>query len=807
MIIDHLLSPNLFVIMEINIEKQKAAQEKAKALLKQQEQIRTQRRLSKLVADLEQGQSEVLLNNEFLENIPRIMEDFCHADDRDHVKSLLDKLGESACSEKPDLRERAVMALSLCSEVLFHSDKCGLMEDVTKILVRWLRVETTFLSSCNTVCRQLQENGIRMLQEGRWKECDYLLETFYQIQSGRLSKSNAIRSVVSRAQEAMAADYILEELTLVCLRGRGERRENAEKILIHLGRKAAIHLLEHLLACNEKEDRFRLIGLVPATGYVAVSVLKEYLKKDLPWYGTRNIILMISAINDPDLIPVIMPCLKHKDIRVQQQVVDCIREVAGENKKTYLLSALSLVSDELKAQLVVQLGQLGGGGVSEVFLDLLAIRDTFSPHVRDELLKKIIINLRLSTSIRAVNLLNMLIEERKEIYDPSSDLVVASARQTLYILNPRFGQEKLEEHVEVVEKEAKEIVDFDNDPVNKNTAKRNLQRVNEEVSILLGKGQVSEASLLLYEKSIEAAKEKDFEYAEMLRDRILEVDPNALTEVIRAGELIEEERSSVISSHHLSIWQDLYDALTTEEFNALYYILQEKNYSPGETIVEQGMAKSCLYFINSGQVRLSCQRGRDEIFLKRVNPGEIIGVAPFFNVSVWTVTLTALSKTQVHVLERERFLELLEEVPGLESCLHDYCLRLDTVPELIKMSGDDRRQAARYPLSLLVKHTLLDGYGNPGKRSFKGELADISTGGLSFFIRISRKENARLLLGRGVRTSISLDQGDVVNCSGTIVAVRYQQYVENDYSVHVQFKEPLKAGTIKRIVEMAKHNS
>ncbi|MBU1138223.1 MAG: cyclic nucleotide-binding domain-containing protein, partial [Proteobacteria bacterium] len=475
-----------------------------------------------------------------------------------------------------------------------------------------------------------------------------------------------------------------------------------------------------------------------------------------------------------------------------------------ENKKNYLLSALPIVSDELKEQLVVQLGQLGGGDTSEVFLDLFANRDSFAPHVRDELLKKIIINLRLSNSIRAVNLLNMFVEERKEIYNPNSDSVVKVARQTLHILNPRFGREEVEEQVEVVEEEVEKIIAFENDPVSRNLAKRNLQRVNEEVTILLGKGKVSEASLLLYEKSIEAAKEKDFDSAEMLRDRILEVDPNALTEVIRAGECIEEERSSAISSHHLSIWQDLYDALTTEEFNALYYILQEKNYPPGDTIVEQGMATSCLYFINSGQVRLSCLHGRDEIFLKRVNPGEIIGASPFFNVSVWTVTLTALTETQVHVLERDKFLELLEQFPGLESCLHDYCTRLDTVPELVKMSGADRRQAARYPLSLFVKHTLLDKYGNLGKRSFKGELADISTGGLSFFIRISRKENARLLLGRMIKTSITLDQGEVVNCIGHIVAVRFQQYVESDYSVHVQFKEPIETGTIKQIVRMHK---
>ncbi len=817
--------------MEINKEKQKEAQKRARALLEEQETARAERRLSKLILDLEQGNDCVLLNNEFLGNLPGIVLEMYQAGNCDQVKLLLEKLGECTCSEKPNVRERAVTALCLCSQRILQEDLCDLTEEVTRILVRWLRLETTFLSACNVVCRQLQENGTRMFQEGRWKECDHLLETFCQIQSGRLEKSNAIRSVVSRAQEGMAADYVLEELTLVCLRGRGERRKNAEKILTHFGRRAAIHLLETLLSCNEKKDRLRLIRLIPAVGYVAAPVLKDYLKKDLPWYGIRNIILMITAMNDPELVPHIMPFLEHEDIRVQQQVIECIHEAAGENRKKYLLAALPLVNDELKGQLIVQLGQLGGTDTSEVFLDLLVERDSFAPHVRDELLKKIIINLRLSDSIRAINLLSMLIEERKDIYDVNSDLVVKSARETLQILKPRLGQGTGEEEIEdggeieeiseiegveeiigvealeLVEEEVEENVSFANDPVTRDLAKRNLQRENEEISALLGNGDVSGASQRLYEKSIEAAKKKDFDTAEMLRDRILEVDPNALTEVIRVGELIEAERSSAISSHHLTIWQDLYDALATEEFNGLYHILQEKSYAPEDVIVEQGMAKSCLYFINSGLVTLSCQRGGDEIFLKKIGPGEIVGAAPFFDVSVWTVSLTALSKTEVHILERTKFLEMLEEFPSLESCLHKYCLRLDTVPELLKMSGEDRRQTARYPVSGVGKHALLDEYGNPGVRSFKGELADISTGGFSVYIHISRKENARLLLGKGIKSIIPIDKGQVVHCSGQIVAVRSQPYVGTDYSVHVQLKEALEEDVIKRIVSMQKQKS
>ncbi len=287
----------------------------------------------------------------------------------------------------------------------------------------------------------------------------------------------------------------------------------------------------------------------------------------------------------------------------------------------------------------------------------------------------------------------------------------------------------------------------------------------------------------------------------MLRDRILEIDPNALAEVIQAGEKIEEERSSTITLNHISIWQDLYDSLTTEEFNALYYSLKSKDYPAGSVVVEQGMSKPCLYFINSGQARLTCLRGNEEIFLRKLGPGEIIGGGPFFDVSVWTVSLTVYGKTNVHVLERETFYELLDKYPGLEPCLADYCRKTETVPELLKMSGTDRRQHVRFPVNILVMHTLLDDFGKPSMRSFKGEIVDLSVGGLAFYIRISRKENARLLLGKGITTTISVEGGNEVDCIGKIVAVRSQNYVGSDYSVHVQFDELLPDDKVKSIVD------
>jgi CRP-like cAMP-binding protein len=273
-----------------------------------------------------------------------------------------------------------------------------------------------------------------------------------------------------------------------------------------------------------------------------------------------------------------------------------------------------------------------------------------------------------------------------------------------------------------------------------------------------------------------------------------------LIEVIRVGEVIEEEKSSAISSHHLSLWSELYDFLDTESFAALYHCQRFKDYQPEEVIVQQGDTNPTLYFINAGQVALTCRQGRKEIFLKRVSPGEIVGAGPFFDISHWTVSLTAMTSVKVQLLEREALQGLLPQYPGLESSLADFCHRSDKVPELLSDAGQTRREDVRHQVQMVIVNILLDGYGKPSPQQFRGQMEDISNGGLSLLIRISNKENARLLLGRGLISSLPVGGKGVREFSGEIVGVTLQDYVDKDYLVHVRFIEPMNEADLKTIL-------
>ncbi len=333
-----------------------------------------------------------------------------------------------------------------------------------------------------------------------------------------------------------------------------------------------------------------------------------------------------------------------------------------------------------------------------------------------------------------------------------------------------------------------------------NKAKLHQRGTDAQIEQLLQDKNIAGATELLVENAVSAAMEKDFVTAENLRDRLLAVNPNALFEVIRVNEVIEKEKGGAISKQYLSLWHQLYALLEPEAFNALYHCQRFKDYQADEVIVQQGDLNPTLYFINEGRVALTYRQGRKEVFIQKMNPGEIIGGGPFFDVSVWTVSIMAMTAVKVRALERQDFLKLLPHYPGLETSLADFCRRADRVPDLLRKLEGNRRQDTRYPLQLILVNSLLGNDENSPRQQFKAQMDDISLGGLSLSIRISQKEKTRLLLGRCIISFLPFGTEKVQERSGEIVGVTLCDYMEKNYSVHVRFDQPMSAEELKGLL-------
>lgn len=321
----------------------------------------------------------------------------------------------------------------------------------------------------------------------------------------------------------------------------------------------------------------------------------------------------------------------------------------------------------------------------------------------------------------------------------------------------------------------------------------------EQIFQLAAKGNTEVAKKQLFDLVVTCARKKDFANAERLRERIYEIDPMALMEIIQSGDIIEEEKSEAISKDHLDIWAKLLTAISTEEFNSLYHEMEERTYKPEEVIVSQGAKNDELFFINHGSVRVSYMGGEKELFFKNLGSGEIAG-ENFFNASIWTVSLTAQQQTSISVLKRDSLSRLEKKIPGIESKLIDYYNRYSDIYAAMKKKGMDRRVHERYKMEKKIQLQIVDAKDRI-LSSFRGVSTDISQGGLSFYVRITNKDNSRLLLGRNIKVLIPVSGTQDRILRGTVIGVQIFDLMLSDYSVHVKFGQELERSQLKAVIE------
>ena len=301
----------------------------------------------------------------------------------------------------------------------------------------------------------------------------------------------------------------------------------------------------------------------------------------------------------------------------------------------------------------------------------------------------------------------------------------------------------------------------------------------------------------LFKMIVKSAREKDFKTAEQLRERMLEIDPMALDEIISSAEIIEEEKSQALDPIHMQIWSKLYDMLDTAEKNELYYALQDAVLEINQPVFLQGKLDTNLYFINQGQLKMIYQDKAGDVLLYSLGPGQLAGQENFFSNTVCTTSLVTLSNVNLKYLEKRALLKWKKVFPGLEQKLIDFCAAFPNATTLLQSKKMDRRGLKRVKISGKGLIKLLNRAGEPIGKSFKGHLSDISVGGLSFEIRISKKETARLLLGRRINIAFNYSRGmpnTSIDQNGIIVGV--YPFPFEDYSIHVKFDKMLDRSVI-----------
>lgn len=468
-----------------------------------------------------------------------------------------------------------------------------------------------------------------------------------------------------------------------------------------------------------------------------------------------------------------------------------------------LLKMLSTSNDLLKPQLVKELAPFANQEVAETLIALLQKQSGFAQAVRGKLLLFICQTLGYCASRDAIeplhNILKISGEDKSIPWSGISAAIELSLKQ-LETAPVLANTQRKTTAPELKTVNSTPGTAAHPSPVSSEKKKKRNLPQEGKIQTLLDESRKSEALALIMQLIESSVQQKDFIQAEKFRDWLMQIDSMAIAEIIRAAEIIEDGKNASINTEDFATWNDLVEFLTPDEFSSLYHAMDRKSYKSGEMIVSQGEYHSSLFFINSGNVRLYAISQGVDVPLKELGPGEIMGAETFFEVSVWTINAKSLG-AEVSILSHKRLEALGHSHPALESKLLDFSSRFLSMNSIFKKTRRTRRQHDRKKISGQTNIILINKEGKETGNRAKGDLLDISKGGISFALRFSKKNKAIGLLRQKIRIAIPTSNPTIpFYHDGTVVAVRCQDFVGNEYSLHIEFDKLLDSSKIQTAI-------
>ena len=315
-------------------------------------------------------------------------------------------------------------------------------------------------------------------------------------------------------------------------------------------------------------------------------------------------------------------------------------------------------------------------------------------------------------------------------------------------------------------------------------------------------GDEEEAAKLMLELIEKYCDSNSFAKAETLLEKMYDVTPMALNDIVKAGELIEEKKNLSIDQDHMNLWEGLYASFQEDESSEFYYSLVKLMVKEGDTVYKQGQLDSNLYFVQEGNLKLVYYNLRDEsdTDLKELSAGDISNFDPFFSFSACGASLVAASESNVLILEKKKLEKWKEKFPGIENKLNKFCKEQDSVKTLIENAGPDLRLYERVNTSIPAMIQLMDNSNQPLQTPYKITIADISGGGIGYMTKLHRPKDAQELLGHQLILQFIIpvkDEKKKISKKGTVVGVHLQAF--GDSSVHIKFQTPFDDKVIEYI--------
>lgn len=325
-------------------------------------------------------------------------------------------------------------------------------------------------------------------------------------------------------------------------------------------------------------------------------------------------------------------------------------------------------------------------------------------------------------------------------------------------------------------------------------------QIMQKVDGLVAEDRIDQAVDILDRAVYGFVERKDYWHAKDCYNKLMEVNPLALSEIIRVADFIERSVFDNISVDHKAAWKEFYKDLPREIAVAFYLGLEEIILKPEDVLYKQRDLNDKLFLIDSGSIGLYAETKFDKIRLATLKPGELVGIEGFLYNTYCSNTAQAENPTVLRALKLADFEKWPTNFNHLSIKINFMAEKQqERVSEIIKKTAIQRRRYERYAPNnrVYVEMNFPD-----FNKKFRAELLNVSFGGVAALGRIDT-EMFRNVLGAVTELSFVTKKQNfesVFNKSFVAEVVGAVPKYNHNYSIHLQFKDLLESDELNTLI-------
>lgn len=317
----------------------------------------------------------------------------CADSEREISPAPIERLISDLSNTDQDIRSQAASVLSDIIERFPVETRQDVLKKYSENFVEWIRREEIATQSFKRICDFLKNRMEEDIRMGKFHEALPPLTVFHEIAEGVLEKNDSIHAIALEVVTALSNEELLDILVDAFNAEEETVQVEAGKILVRLNTDALNRLLDILRDHEGKNTRIRILQLMLELGPYAVTVIRDRIREEEPWYYLRNLAYLLGRIGNDACVAALQPLCLSKNKKVREEALKSLQRIGGKESARVLISILPTADESLKSSIVETLGTLKAVEAVTLLMRMLRDRPFMVSSARIELEEKICVAL------------------------------------------------------------------------------------------------------------------------------------------------------------------------------------------------------------------------------------------------------------------------------------------------------------------------------------------------------------------------------------------------------------------------------